>query len=131
MNLSDVFKQAKESSSSASLSDSHSECYIDNGVKICKDRSTGEILIFNTMRGGDYYELLNHKELEMFADLGWGVASVMLALQDASKKRSHAKAMIENDDGKRPEYTKMLNHKLNQIQEKWNRINTKLSLISA
>lgn len=131
MTLLEVFQEAKESRSSSSLSDSSSECYIDNGIKICRDRATNEIVIFNTMKGGDYYDEINYKEMEMFTELGWHTASVMLALQDATKKRSHAKALIENDDGKRPEYTKTLNRKLNLIQEKWNRINTKLSLISA
>jgi restriction endonuclease len=126
-----VFEQARNSESSFSISDSSAECYIDNGVKICRDLRTNEVTIYNTMRGGDYYEQLTPRELNNFEELGWEVASVMLNLSEISKKRSHIKALIENDNGERPEQTKSLLNRLNQIQERWNRVNTKLSLISA
>lgn len=131
MTLIDVFEQARNSESSANLSDSHYECYIDNGIKICKKRASDEVIVYNTMVGGDYYQEISGEHLNQFLELGWQMASVMLELKDATAKRRHVKALIENDSGQKPEYTRILNGKLNHIQEKWNRINTKLSLISA
>jgi hypothetical protein len=131
MTIIDVFEQARNSESSSNLSDSYHECYIDNGIKICKKRTSDEVVLYNTMVGGDYYQEISGEHLNNFLELGWEMASVILELKDATAKLRHIKEMIDKDSRKKPEYTKILNGKLNQIQEKWNRINTKLSLISA
>lgn len=128
--MNQVFQQAKESPGASNISDDISECYIENGIKICRFYADKSVFIYNTMTVGEFYQVLSESETKEFENMGWHMASLMFALKDASTKMKRVSELIQMDDESEPLYTKKLFNRLNTIKERWNRINTKLSLLS-
>ena len=107
------------------------------GVKIIRDRESGEVEILNTSKGGDYYQEISSKEYDVFKQKTWrhGVYVVYLSncrlklkfieanisghIKDsANKKNPNSKERIEELQARRlsilKKYTEITN-KLNQL----------------
>jgi len=71
MTLEDVFNEAK-SHTLCVQGDSPNESYsLWHGVKICKDKGTQTIIIYNTTIGGNYYAEIKPYEYKAFREEGW------------------------------------------------------------
>ena len=67
-NLKYVFKDALADEFSANLDTEYVEARLVFGVKIIKERETDEVEIYNTARGGDYYQEISLKEYKNFVE---------------------------------------------------------------
>tara|TARA_R110000803_G_scaffold182456_2_gene244795 strand:+ start:485 stop:913 length:429 start_codon:yes stop_codon:yes gene_type:complete len=79
--LSLVFEEAILDDYTGVLDDSGVEARILLGVKIIRDRESGEVEILNTSKGGDYYQEISSKEYDVFKEKNWrhGVYVVYLS----------------------------------------------------
>ena len=62
--LDDIWNQPINDSYSANLDGFGYKSRIVYGVKIIRDDETGDVIIYNTSKGGDYYQELNEDELK-------------------------------------------------------------------
>lgn len=68
--LQELWQQAEEDSLAFDMESYLHESKILFGCKIIKDRYSGEIELFNTARGGDYYVKLKKEEVDVFRVYG-------------------------------------------------------------
>lgn len=135
--LDSVFKEALLDEHTGVLDSKGVEARILLGVKIIRDRESGEVEILNTSKGGDYYQEISSKEYDVFKQKTWrhGVYVVYLSncrlklnfieanisgyIKDsANKKNPNSKERIEELQARRlsilKKYTEITN-KLNQL----------------
>ena len=75
-----VFEQAQQDVMSTRLVTSESVSYIKKGIKI--ESKGGEIKIYNTKFGGDFYKELTKEQYELFSLNGWKVGCYMMAISN-------------------------------------------------
>ncbi len=92
MNLEHVWVSANKDRNSLNLDTTNNQSRINFGIKITKDNHSGQIKIFNTSIGGDYYTELSISEYVSFSTLGWRGGCYELTLANCKRKLS----MIEN-----------------------------------
>lgn len=68
--LSQLWMQADEDSLSVPLDTRLYEARLMFGCKIIRDRLSGQIEIYNTAKGGDYYVKLKEEEVDVFKTYG-------------------------------------------------------------
>ena len=86
MTLQDVFKEAKDHSLCVQ-GDSNVESFsLWHGVKICKDKGTESIVIYNTTIGGNYYSEIQPYEYKTFLEDGWKVGVYFVASLNYRRK---------------------------------------------
>lgn len=135
--LDSVFEEALLDEHTGVLDSKGVEARILLGVKIIRDRESGEVEILNTSKGGDYYQEISSKEYDVFKQKTWrhGVYVVYLSncrlklnfieanisgyIKDsANKKNPNSKERIEELQARRlsilKKYTEITN-KLNQL----------------
>jgi hypothetical protein len=75
---------------------SHVELFaIGSGVKICKDKGTNTITLFNTTKGGDNYTKLDRDELEVFKTIGWEQGIAFMSYHNATRKLNIVRNRIQ------------------------------------
>jgi hypothetical protein len=97
--LKDIWEMAKEDSFAAALDFQGHEARLCYGIKIVYDISTETIALFNTAKGGDFYEELNDDELDRFKANGWRAGVYLTALDTITEKLEHLKVKIQNEIG--------------------------------
>tara|TARA_R110001599_G_scaffold57897_1_gene159438 strand:+ start:1628 stop:2053 length:426 start_codon:yes stop_codon:yes gene_type:complete len=135
--LDSVFEEALLDGHTGVLDNKGVEARILLGIKIVRDRESGEVEILNTSKGGDYYQEISSKEYDVFKQKTWrhGVYVVYLSncrlklnfieanisghIKDsANKKNPNSKERIEELQARRlsilKKYTEITN-KLNQL----------------
>ena len=135
--LDSVFEEALLDEHTGVLDSKGVEARILLGVKIIRDRESGDVEILNTSKGGDYYQEISSKEYDVFKQKTWrhGVYVVYLSncrlklnfieanisgyIKDsANKKKPNSKERIEELQARRlsilKKYTEITN-KLNQL----------------
>ena len=136
--LDSVFEEALLDEHTGVLDSKGVEARILLGVKIIRDRESGDVEILNTSKGGDYYQEISSKEYDVFKQKTWrhGVYVVYLSncrlklnfieanisgyIKDSANKKSttNSKERIAELQSKRlsilNKYTKITN-KLNQL----------------
>ena len=102
------------------------------GVKIVRDDETTEVVILNTMRGGNYYSKINPQELEVFHKKGWRNGVYVVALSNYRTKLDSIQERIRNEvNGKNSKktiqsyksYRERILNRYNEIKEKLNQLN--------
>lgn len=81
--LKDIYRQAKEDRLCFNPSDYERQGFVKNGVMLNKFGDTIEIL--NTTRG-DYYKEITSDQYEYFHAHGWSKGSLMVAIDNCSRK---------------------------------------------
>ncbi|MHA1482223.1 MAG: hypothetical protein ACTSQA_02150 [Candidatus Heimdallarchaeaceae archaeon] len=57
-----------------------------HGIKICKDKATNTIIIYNTTLGGNYYAEINPNEYKAFMEEGWKTGVYFVASLNYRRK---------------------------------------------
>tara|TARA_R100000734_G_C3285267_1_gene78094 strand:+ start:98 stop:499 length:402 start_codon:yes stop_codon:yes gene_type:complete len=120
-----IFKDALLDEYSADLDTAYSQARLVFGVKIIKDRESGDIQIYNTAQGGDYYEEISYKEYKTFMEKGWRYGVYVISLSNYRRK-------LEAIDRRIQEYISQGASKnaLHQAQDRRLRIMNRYSKIS-
>jgi hypothetical protein len=90
--LNDIFEQALKDYNTANLDGNDYESRLSYGIKIVRYEEDNSVVIYNTARGGDYYEELNEEEYNIFIEEGWQIGVKKMAL----KKYTNKLELIEN-----------------------------------
>ena len=80
--LDDVFRDALEDEFGANLDTKTSEARLVFGVKILRDKDSGDVEILNTTKGGDYYEEISLDEYKNFFKKGWRYGVYLVSLSN-------------------------------------------------
>lgn len=130
--LEDLWRQALEDDYAVSVNGKGYQSRLVYGVKIILEEETREITLFNTMRGGDYYEKIFPQELEVFNKKGWRVGVYNVALSNYRLKLNSIQDKIRNEANDKNnkniiEYYKSYREKIikryNETKEKYNQLN--------
>ena len=81
-----IFQESVEDFESAILDSLDYEARLLRGIKIVKDNETGEVVIFNTTKGGDYYKEIEDGEYNLFLENGWKIAVYVISLSNYRRK---------------------------------------------
>jgi hypothetical protein len=64
------------------------------GIKIVRDRESGEVEILNTSKGGDYYQEISSKEYDVFKQKTWRHGVYVVYLSNCRRKLNFIEASI-------------------------------------
>jgi len=81
-----IFQESVKDFESAILDSLDYEARLLRGIKIVKDNETGEVVIFNTTKGGDYYKEIEDGEYNLFLENGWKIAVYVISLSNYRRK---------------------------------------------
>jgi len=130
--LEDIWNQSLEDEYAVILDGDGYKSRLVYGVKIVRDDETTEVVILNTMRGGNYYSKINPQELEVFHKKGWRNGVYVVALSNYRTKLDSIQERIRNEvNGKNSKktiqsyksYRERILNRYNEIKEKLNQLN--------
>ena len=90
--LHNVFEEALSYCNTANLDGIDYKARLSYGIKIVKYDEDDSIVIYNTSKGGDYYEELTEEQYDVFFKEGWKVGVLKMALERYTNKLT----LIEN-----------------------------------
>ena len=90
--LHNIFEEAMNYCNTANLDGIDYKARLSYGIKIVKYDDDGSIVIYNTAKGGDYYQELTEEQYDMFFKQGWKVGVLKMALERYTNKLT----LIEN-----------------------------------
>ena len=99
--LEHIFQESVEDFESAILDSMDYEARLLRGIKIVKDNETGEVVIFNTTKGGDYYKELGDNEYNLFLENGWKIGVYVISLSNYRRKLVSIERRIKEELGGR------------------------------
>jgi|TARA_R100000734_G_C3315374_1_gene107304 hypothetical protein len=129
--LNDVFNEAKEDTFCATLDTKYVEARLVFGVKIVRDRETGVVEIFNTQKGGDFYQEIDVDEYDYFLEKSWRFGVYRVSLSNYSRKLINIEASIKdviNDKQNKKQLDSLQSRRLN-IMNRYTKITSKLNLL--
>lgn len=127
--LEDLFKQAILDNLATILDSPCCEARMVYGCKIIKDKETSAITIYNTTKGGDFYqELLDH-EVDIFHAFGWRHGVYIISLDNYKRKLDKIEKLIRKEMNGRqnPKIITSLKSHRARILIKYNTITNKLN----
>lgn len=127
--LEDLFKQAVIDNLATILDSPCCEARMVYGCKIIKDKETGHIAIFNTTKGGDFYQELVESEVDIFYSLGWRQGVYIISLDNYKRKLDKIEKLIRKEMNGRqnPKIITSLKSHRARILIKYNTITNKLN----
>lgn len=90
--LHNIFEEAMNYCNTANLDGIDYKARLSYGIKIVKYDDDNSIVIYNTAKGGDYYQELTEEQYDMFFKEGWKVGVLKMALERYANKLT----LIEN-----------------------------------
>ena len=90
--LHNIFEEAMNYCNTANLDGIDYKARLSYGIKIVKYNDDDSIVIYNTAKGGDYYQELTEEQYDMFFKEGWKVGVLKMALERYTNKLT----LIEN-----------------------------------
>ncbi len=129
--LNDVFNEAKEDSYCAVLDTKYVEARLVFGVKIVRDRESGEVEILNTQRGGDFYQEIDVDEYDYFLQKSWRFGVYRVSLSNYRRKLSNVEASIKDviDTKQSKKQLESLQSRRLKIMNRYTKITSKLNLL--
>lgn len=129
--LNDVFNEAKEDSYCAVLDTKYVEARLVFGVKIVRERESGEIEILNTQRGGDFYQEIDVDEYDYFLKKSWRFGVYRVSLSNYRRKLSNIEASIKDviDTKQSKKQLDSLQTRRLNIMNRYTKITSKLNLL--
>lgn len=127
LSLRDVWEEAKHDLYSSNLDADGYEARLVYGIKIVYDIETKRINIYNTARGGDFYNEVNN--LYPFIEGGWRYGVYITTLENYKHKLDRIEDAIReevNATNNPKQITSLKNARL-RILNKYNRISDKLN----
>jgi hypothetical protein len=92
--LKDLFNEAEADPDSFPCCNNGLHCYFFEGIKIVKCSKTGEIKIFNTHKGGQFYKELSDEELTCLYRHGWKRGCFVIILKSNRRKIEAIEAQL-------------------------------------
>lgn len=126
--MKEIFDEAMNDYGSVDLSGKGYEARMRLGVKISRDDETGEIIIYDHSKGGNYYVQMNDLDLIIIEKQGWLNGVFQITLEKYKSKLDRIKTSISrelngNKSNKRLNYFKDARQ---QILNKYFKITQKL-----
>ena len=128
--LEDVWLEAKADTYTSTLNSDSYESRMVFGIKIVFDHLTNSVQIWNTSRGGDFYQ--DVECLEPFLEKGWRYGVYKTALKNYKFKLDKVEESMKNEiNGKKnPKQIKSLKNARIRILNKYNNISEKLNQLN-
>tara|TARA_R100000951_G_C2608481_1_gene170432 strand:+ start:295 stop:702 length:408 start_codon:yes stop_codon:yes gene_type:complete len=129
--LNDVFNEAKEDSCCAVLDTKYVESRLVFGVKIVRDRESGDVEILNTQRGGDFYQEIDVDEYDYFLQKSWRFGVYRVSLSNYSRKLYNVEESIKDviDTKQSKKQLESLQSRRLKIMNRYTKITSKLNLL--
>jgi len=96
MTLKQVFKEATDHRLCVYSESSKEAFAMLHGIKICKDKLTNSISIYNTTKGGNYYAEVEPYEYEEFCKHGWLMGVCFVSALNYKRKLEGINKRIQN-----------------------------------
>lgn len=101
-NIQEIWSQAEKDTFASNLDGVGYQARIVYGCRIVREDVTGEVQIYNTGKGGDYYKRIEGESLKVFLDNGWRHGCYRVSLSNYRDKLDMIERMIRNEmNGKR------------------------------
>lgn len=122
--LNKVFREAMIHPYSVRIETPTTLSYVFAGVKIERDTETGEVVIYNTKRGGDFYREISKLEYRMMCMFGFNIGACNIAMMNAKRSLRKVQQQIKDEvtgrnNKKRYEYLKQHRITLINNYNKW------------
>ena len=95
--LHNIFEEAMDYCNTANLDGIDYKARLSYGIKIVKYDDDDSIVIYNTAKGGDYYQELTEEQYEMFFKEGWKIGVLKMALERYTNKLSLIEQRIKEE----------------------------------
>jgi len=95
--LHNIFEEAMDYCNTANLDGIDYKARLSYGIKIVKYDDDDSIVIYNTAKGGDYYQELTEEQYEMFFKEGWKIGVLKMALERYTSKLSLIEQRIKEE----------------------------------
>lgn len=130
--LNDIFNDAMEDDFSSHLDTEYVESRLVFGVKITKDRYNSKVEIYNTAKGGDYYEEISTKEYKNFIDKGWRYGVYIISLSNYRRKLDAIDKTIQSYiiQGSTKNALIQAQERRTKIMNRYSKISNKLNLLN-
>ena len=128
--LEDIFAQAERTQGSVNLHGLGYKAYIYLGVKITKDKASGEIKIYDPSKSVNYYIEIEQELYKVFLKKGWKKSVIDLTLKKYKDKLDRVQSSIakEMNGNKSPKRLRILKETREQILKKYFKLTQKLKL---
>ena len=93
--LQEIWEQAKKDTFASNLDSTGYQARIVYGCRIVRDDATGEIEIYNTGKGGDYYKKIEN--IDIFLENGWRHGCYEVSLNNYRDKLARIEKLIRNE----------------------------------
>lgn len=129
--IEEVLSQAKEDHYTSSLDNDGCIAKILYGIRIEQSKSSGNITIHNTTKGGDYYTLVNEDDTKLFLQKGWRFGVFSLALSNYRSKLDIIERKIreEVNSRKNAKHIQSLKTNRQRIMNRFSKVSLKLNKI--
>ena len=126
-NLAHVWEQAVSDYGSANLDTRLEQARLSYGIKIVY--RAGEIIIYNTTIGGDYYIELSGTEYLIFEEHGWKVGCYRMVLDNCIERLDHIerKIRVETNSKKSRKGIIKLKQDRERVMNNYRTITTKIN----
>ena len=130
--LEQIFIQAVQDTNSSPIVYPNYESQISCGIKIVKDNKSGDINIFNTTRGGDFYREINNTQYKTFKKNGWLRGLYTLALNNFCRKLETIEEKIKNEfnNNKNLKHIQRLKSARERILIRYNKVSNQLKTLN-
>ena len=95
--LHNIFEEAMDYCNTANLDGIDYKARLSYGIKIVKYDDDDSIVIYNTAKGGDYYQELTEEQYDMFFKEGWKVGVLKMALERYTSKLTLIEQKIKEE----------------------------------
>lgn len=95
--LKEIWEVAKKDSFANNLDGKGYEARVMYGTKIVYDHATDHVTIYNTAKGGDFYEQVRANQLSYFLSRGWRLGVYQVAIDTCSEKLEKIEQKIKNE----------------------------------
>jgi len=101
-------------------------------LKIIKERETDEVEIYNTARGGDYYQEISLKEYKNFVEKGWRYGVYVISLSNYRRKLEAIDKTIQRyiSEGASKTNLSQAQDRRVRIMNRYSKISNKLNLLN-
>ncbi len=129
--IEEVLSQAIEDHYTSSLDNDGCIAKILYGIRIELSKSSGNITIHNTTKGGDYYTLVNEDDTKLFLQKGWRFGVFSLALSNYRSKLDIIERKIreEVNSRKNAKHIQSLKTNRQRIMNRFSKVSLKLNKI--
>ncbi len=127
--LEELFRQACVDNLATILDSPTYQARLVYGCKIIKEHNTGNIIIQDTTKWGDFYKELSQEQLDIFLEKGWRHGVYMVALGGYRRKLDTIEKSIRREMNGRqnPKIITNLKSHRSRILNKYNLIKQKLN----